>query len=119
MKKSYNTTYPCDPASHCEVSALTRHCEKATAYTTRHSEGATATEESTAHKESVNLNVDSSLSTKAQNDGLGKFKDGTARHSEGATATEESTNGKACVNLNVDSSLRATHSAQNDGIASE
>ena len=38
--------------------------------TIRHSEGATATEESTNGKACVNLNVDSSLSTKAQNDGI-------------------------------------------------
>ena len=53
---------------------------KSLTLSSRHYEGATATEESTAKSKGVNLNVDSSLSTKAQNDGVETYKDKTTPH---------------------------------------
>ena len=95
MKKSYNTTYPCDPASHCEKATAhtTRHSEPALAgeesAAFRHSEPALAGEESTNGKVCVNSQMDtscefmdSSLSTKAQNDGVEAYNDKVDTHND-------------------------------------
>ena len=70
------------------ATAFTRHCEGATAIT-RHSEGAIATEESTNGKACVNSQgdtscefMDSSLSTKAQNDGVEAYNDKVDTHND-------------------------------------